>query len=122
MRIQRLVLILTVLMTSFSAQAFLKCQQGDTETVTMANDIHESMVRLHKARAVSRAEVLRAKVFLLEAQLCSAQIEEKRFCELAVPVVRELISFGDKEIGYPSLENRREYITLFAEAKMLCEK
>ena len=105
---------------SVSSYAFLECQSGDQETVKKAESLYHKMEKFRREGVVRKSEALRAKVFFHEAQACSQAISTQEFCNRSLPSLREMVAMDETELGMSSPTERREAITLLAEAKLLC--
>lgn len=103
-----------LLLGGFQSQALLKCDNGDTETLTLANALYDETEKLFKRNLIERNQLIRAHIFLYEAKLCAHAISTREFCDVALPSIKRLNGL--------TLEERRERISLLAEAKAVCEK
>lgn len=122
MKISQLFSILVLVAYSFPSFAFLNCKKGDTEVVDLSTKLYHDKENLYRERAIKKAELLRAYIFLQEAKLCSQSISSQTFCEMIMPKVKELNSLGDPKYGKGTSQECQHDITLLAEAKALCEK
>ena len=121
MRNLTLLIFISIYTISFQSLAFLNCKAGDTETLTIASKLYTKMTKLYEAGAISKTELIRSSIFLNEAKLCTQTMTAKDFCHTIIPLLNEINSQNELDLGRSSPTVDRENLTLLAESKILCE-
>ena len=122
MKVKNLFLSLLISLSGLPALALMDCHNGDAETLSMAEGLHQSIEDAYRRGLIKRSEYSRDELFLYEAKHCSGALTKLQFCQRALPILRELTSNENRHLGTDSPAERREQIQLFAEAKKYCNK
>jgi hypothetical protein len=113
-------IIFGFILSGFSAHAFLICKKGDEAVVSRARSLYETVEKLYKAKAVREAELLRARLFIYEAELCSENWTTTEFCQRSMSLIKKITTPEELKLGASSMQERRERIQLLADGNSVC--